>query len=173
MSRRVSKPFAGKPSGICSVCDIRKHLTGLGNVKEHSRHGVRCAGSLSPPRLIRERRLVDNWARTRREVIARDGSCRKCGLTDILHVHHIKERCQGGQDIPDNLVTLCEPCHLEWTYNEPASAIATFEAWLEVPPVRRLVALWVFPWPTDMSAADFKKLVDVILRDLPPCGAVQ
>jgi len=31
--------------------------------------------------------------------------------SDILHVHHIKKRSQGGDDIPENLITLCPKHH--------------------------------------------------------------
>ncbi|MGG2092235.1 RNA-guided endonuclease IscB [Bacillus sp. S13(2024)] len=46
-------------------------------------------------------------------VFARDNYtcqiCKKKG--DILHTHHIIERCNGGSDMADNLVTVHEECH--------------------------------------------------------------
>lgn len=49
-------------------------------------------------------------------VFKRDGFvCKKCGVkgTDDnkLTVHHIKPLTNGGRNIIDNLVTLCEKCH--------------------------------------------------------------
>jgi len=29
-----------------------------------------------------------------------------------MNTHHIVARCDGGDDAPDNLVRLCQPCHL-------------------------------------------------------------
>ncbi len=56
----------------------------------------------------------------RREILGRDGKkCQDCGWepegeyqTRRLHVHHIVERDNGGQNDPGNLVTLCWQCHL-------------------------------------------------------------
>ena len=39
-------------------------------------------------------------------------SGQKCKHSDILHVHHIKFRSQGGTNSPDNLITLCSNCHM-------------------------------------------------------------
>jgi len=55
--------------------------------------------------------------RVRREVLARDlHRCRApgCGRTRFLEVHHIKPRQQGGNNRPENLVTLCASCHRLW-----------------------------------------------------------
>ena len=45
----------------------------------------------------------------------RDGyKCQVCkgeSGSDVLHVHHIVFRSQGGTDNPSNLITLCETCH--------------------------------------------------------------
>ena len=45
----------------------------------------------------------------------RDGyKCQVCkgeSGSDMLHVHHIVFRSQGGTDNPSNLITLCETCH--------------------------------------------------------------
>lgn len=45
---------------------------------------------------------------------ARKNFCQLCGNTSgPLHVHHIKSRGAGGDDVPENLVTLCFSCHAE------------------------------------------------------------
>jgi RNA-directed DNA polymerase len=52
------------------------------------------------------------WAELRVAVLARDGHrCTRCSSTERLHIHHIKEWRQGGQDVMENLTTLCEKCH--------------------------------------------------------------
>lgn len=58
---------------------------------------------------------TEYWARIREIVITRDHlrckSCLKRKLFNNLTVHHIIPRCEGGQDDPDNLITLCQKCH--------------------------------------------------------------
>ena len=43
----------------------------------------------------------------------RDGyTCQNCKMSKTpLHVHHIRFVSEGGSDMPDNLITLCESCH--------------------------------------------------------------
>lgn len=54
------------------------------------------------------------WQGLRRQVLQRDGYvCQHCGGTDYLEAHHIKARHQGGTDNPENLITLCEACHIQ------------------------------------------------------------
>lgn len=49
-----------------------------------------------------------------RRVLDRDGwKCRKCGLREHLHVHHVIFRSDGGLDAPWNLLTICGECHDE------------------------------------------------------------
>lgn len=53
------------------------------------------------------------WPIVRDAVLERDGKCQLCGhgRSSDLHVHHILPRHCGGSDHPQNLVTLCIPCH--------------------------------------------------------------
>ena len=37
--------------------------------------------------------------------------CQVCGEEELVQVHHIKYRSDGGTDKPDNLITLCSNCH--------------------------------------------------------------
>lgn len=52
---------------------------------------------------------------TKNYVLKRDNyvckSCKKKTKDEALHVHHIQFKSNGGTDAPDNLVTLCKPCH--------------------------------------------------------------
>lgn len=53
-------------------------------------------------------------------VLVRDQyQCRNCGKGGInqLHVHHVVYRSQGGKDTEDNLVTLCQNCHVRVHHN--------------------------------------------------------
>jgi 5-methylcytosine-specific restriction endonuclease McrA len=55
--------------------------------------------------------------RTRREILARDQHrCHApgCGRTRFLEVHHRVPRSCGGNNQPENLITLCGSCHRLW-----------------------------------------------------------
>jgi len=55
------------------------------------------------------------WYEKKAQVRHRDGfQCVDCGTKQvILDVHHIIPESKGGTDDMDNLVTLCEPCHMK------------------------------------------------------------
>jgi RNA-directed DNA polymerase len=54
------------------------------------------------------------WQELRRQILQRDGyACQYCNSTSSLEVHHLRARYQGGTDSPENLVTLCEVCHVQ------------------------------------------------------------
>ena len=62
---------------------------------------------------------------TRRLVLTRDRHrCRTagCGHTRFLEVHHVKPRARGGNNRPDNLITLCSACHRLWHEKPEAMA---------------------------------------------------
>jgi hypothetical protein len=55
--------------------------------------------------------------RVRRNVLARDKHrCRApgCERTRFLEVHHLTPRIRGGNNQPENLITLCSACHRLW-----------------------------------------------------------
>lgn len=102
-------------------------------------------------------KAASGWSAARRATLARDEHrCQKCFATSGLEVHHKLERVHGGGDDLDNLITLCSHCHDEWTYAAPPSQVMTFEQWLAVPAARFLVPLFAKPWPSDVTAAEFK-----------------
>ena len=48
----------------------------------------------------------------REKVLKRDGwRCQSCGRSENLHVHHMVFRSQLGDDVEENLITLCCNCH--------------------------------------------------------------
>ena len=150
---------AVRKTGRCSTCGVYKALTSSGYIKQHRRHQVPCAGSLSPPIPVASTNHV-TWSSARKATIDRDDRrCRKCQASTDLEVHHIKERSCGGSNELENLITLCSPCHLEWTYAEPSVEVMTFDVWLTVPPARYLIGVWIHAWPSDKSAAAFKHAI--------------
>ena len=53
------------------------------------------------------------WKGIRKAVLLRDGhACQKCGSSFRLMVHHIVPWRISHDDGPDNLITLCQPCHV-------------------------------------------------------------
>lgn len=60
----------------------------------------------------------------REQILERDNfRCQSCGDDNHLQVHHIKHRCDGGSNSPDNLITLCEKCHYEMHKDEPVGKL--------------------------------------------------
>ena len=52
------------------------------------------------------------YAIVRTRVLERDGwRCQECGAMEGLEVHHMKPRGRLGDDVIDNLITLCVGCH--------------------------------------------------------------
>ncbi|MEW6222960.1 MAG: MerR family DNA-binding transcriptional regulator [Candidatus Hadarchaeota archaeon] len=55
-------------------------------------------------------RHKDDWELVKRAIIVRDGySCQSCASREMLDVHHLDGT---NRNDPDNLVTLCQRCHL-------------------------------------------------------------
>ena len=64
---------------------------------------------LKAPRL---RLNAEKYEQLRQRVLWRDGwRCQFCGTMSNLEVHHKEFRSRSGQDIEQNLITLCKPCH--------------------------------------------------------------
>ncbi|MFE0773903.1 HNH endonuclease [Streptomyces sp. NPDC058861] len=60
-----------------------------------------------------------NWNSLRARVLARDRfTCQRCSARTELEVDHIVPVARGGSWEPDNLWTLCRPCHRRKTYYE-------------------------------------------------------
>ncbi len=56
---------------------------------------------------------MTDWRNTRDKVLGRDGyCCTECGSRENLDIHHLTPRRKGGKDTLDNLITLCEKCHV-------------------------------------------------------------
>jgi 5-methylcytosine-specific restriction endonuclease McrA len=52
------------------------------------------------------------YDRLRMIVLRRDGwHCQHCGSSTNLEVHHLQFRSHSGQDVGENLITLCHHCH--------------------------------------------------------------
>jgi hypothetical protein len=52
----------------------------------------------------------------------RDGYvCRMCGASSVLpELHHLVPESLGGPDRPDNLISVCRPCHRQLHLDTPA-----------------------------------------------------
>jgi group II intron reverse transcriptase/maturase len=59
------------------------------------------------------RSCLSDWRNLRDEALVRDGyRCTKCGSTSNLDVHHVNPKHKKGRDALENLITLCETCHV-------------------------------------------------------------
>ncbi len=64
------------------------------------------------PKSPRLRLDANSYHELQRQVLERDGwRCQFCGSMQNLQVHHLKLRSQSGDDVEQNLITLCADCH--------------------------------------------------------------
>ena len=108
-----------------------------------------------------KRQMTPEWAKRRKEIIARDGGkCRKCGRSTDLEVHHIHPKFEGGSDEPENLATLCAVCHVEWDVWE-AGLVMAFDKWLTIPPLALLYAMYeLAAQKPERAAGDLRAEID-------------
>jgi 5-methylcytosine-specific restriction endonuclease McrA len=67
------------------------------------------------PRLRLDR---DSHRQLRRSVLQRDQwRCQSCGATAGLEVHHMTSRGRLGDNVEENLITLCRRCHQKIHWN--------------------------------------------------------
>src|SRR3989304_1626466 len=54
------------------------------------------------------------WKEIRLKVLERDGNrCKTCGFNGRgLHVHHVEYKRNGGNEDMNNLITMCNQCHM-------------------------------------------------------------
>jgi 5-methylcytosine-specific restriction endonuclease McrA len=74
-------------------------------------------------RRFRHKATKDEWARIVKQKV---GPCRVCcdpisnghGFP-VVEFHHLVSRAQGGDDVADNVIPLCNPCHEQVTRRNP------------------------------------------------------
>jgi predicted restriction endonuclease len=73
------------------------------------------AGAASPSRSRKQASASKFPEGLRDAVLERDlHRCRFCGTRNSPpRIHHIKYRSEGGEHLIDNLITLCDTCHIE------------------------------------------------------------
>lgn len=113
-------PFQPKsdPIKFCPICGTemkRKRFNGRLEDRSRFLSRVTCSQACGNTRATVGRQAL-HW-RARRH---RASSCRDCGATEMLHVHHM-DRNPANND-PANLVTLCGSCHLKlhWREDRPS-----------------------------------------------------
>jgi len=58
-----------------------------------------------------------DWDRRKAACLSRDGHvCQLCGNRDRLHVHHVWPVSYSSLHTPQNLITLCNACHMQQGY---------------------------------------------------------
>ena len=64
------------------------------------------------PKRARLRLAAEMYDKLRQQVLLRDGwRCQSCGAMSNLEVHHKEFRSHSGDDLEQNLITLCNSCH--------------------------------------------------------------
>ena len=55
---------------------------------------------------------LEEYILLRNRVLERDSwRCQDCSSSKDLQVHHLKKRSQLGDDVQENMITLCASCH--------------------------------------------------------------
>ena len=115
-SLRCNGVFVRKPDVLCVVCKI-VITTKRGSVRSRkccsracsnkARTGISYHQGSPNDKAKKNQRLKDALVRSR------GPRCEHCQHPNIpiLHVHHIKERSEGGSDDLDNLLLVCPNCH--------------------------------------------------------------
>jgi len=63
-------------------------------------------------RAVKIRRGTPRYKQLQSEVLARDHhTCQQCGIWTCAPPHHIVKISQGGDDVIENMATLCIFCH--------------------------------------------------------------
>ena len=78
--------------------------------------------------------------------------CQKCFRKEQLEAHHIIALVDGGEDVLENLITLCAACHREWDLFEMSEI--SWELWLHLPPASFVMRLLYKPPPELKTAID-------------------
>lgn len=75
--------------------------------------------------------------------IYRERICKRCGRTESVQEHHIKQRKDGGGDEPENKEELCDACHeFEHTRRKILASLKSLEEALpKARYVKRILAL--------------------------------
>jgi hypothetical protein len=94
----------------CPVCDtifVGHKKTCSRSCSNKSRTGIKYDGQNKNNNASKSKILKENLSKTR------NGICEECGNENynILQVHHIIERCNGGTNDESNLQLLCPNCH--------------------------------------------------------------
>ncbi len=106
-----------KPDPSCVVCGIV-----ILDRKEAKTCGRTCANKSRTGSVYNMGRPADKAVKckaVKNKLLAiRPNTCNRCPYSrvEILQVHHIIERCNGGTDELDNLELLCPTCHVEHHY---------------------------------------------------------
>ena len=112
-------------SKICSVC--KKEFNKEDVRQQIKRYNKPDDGRMNPENYLNhiwnQRKYCSNWcsyvASTRissqrqyqKRINKLGGRCARCGYSQVLDIHHIILRSEGGSNSNDNLIVLCPNCH--------------------------------------------------------------
>ena len=95
---------------VCKILPVRKIVVEVGKFNSQKWKNPEIQGEQY------QQGTLANWENLKAYAKYRDGyKCRACGKGKKdgkkLEVHHIIRKADGGTDVPENVVTLCEDCH--------------------------------------------------------------
>lgn len=107
-------PRKTDPEKFCAYCGKRltRKIYNNGKLEAHAFLIRRkyCNTSCSGMAHRKDDLTTDGWRARARQT--RQDCCEICGSTDVLCAHHING--DVADNSPDNLMTLCSPCHTKW-----------------------------------------------------------
>ena len=96
---------------VCRILPVRKIVVEIGKFDSQKLKNPEIQGEQY------QQGILAGWENLKAYAKYRDGyKCRVCGKSKHkdgakLEVHHIIRKADGGTDVPENVVTLCEDCH--------------------------------------------------------------
>lgn len=105
LQARIRTVFSKEEYRFCITCNYVIGAKGTDVIWPYKY----CLSCLPAPASVFAKELnITRWYNYHRLKLA---NCELCGFKEIVDLHHIVPKMYGGEDNPENLITLCPNCH--------------------------------------------------------------